>query len=48
MLRIKTPHERLNIAHTVAGMSGSPIFLDGKIMGPTPTGGSLAPSPSPG
>ena len=33
LLLIKTPHERLNIAHTVAGMSGSPIFLDGKMIG---------------
>lgn len=33
LILIKTPHERLNIAHTVAGMSGSPIFLDGKMIG---------------
>jgi hypothetical protein len=33
LVLIKTPHERLNIAHTVAGMSGSPIFLDGKMIG---------------
>ena len=33
LVLIKTPHERLNIAHTVAGMSGSPIYLDGKMIG---------------
>lgn len=33
LILIKTPHERLNIAHTVAGMSGSPIFIDGKMIG---------------
>ncbi|MCS6899638.1 MAG: SpoIVB peptidase S55 domain-containing protein [Myxococcales bacterium] len=33
LILIRTPHERLNIAHTVAGMSGSPIFLDGKMIG---------------
>lgn len=33
LILIKTPHERLNIAHTVAGMSGSPIYLDGKMIG---------------
>jgi SpoIVB peptidase S55 len=30
---IKTPHPRLNITRTVAGMSGSPIYLDGKMIG---------------
>jgi hypothetical protein len=33
LILIKTPHERLNIAHTVAGMSGSPIYIDGKMIG---------------
>jgi hypothetical protein len=33
LILIKTPHERLNIAHTVAGMSGSPIFINNKIIG---------------
>jgi hypothetical protein len=30
---IKTPNPRLNITRTVAGMSGSPIFLEGKMIG---------------
>jgi hypothetical protein len=34
LILIKTPnHPRLDIAHTVAGMSGSPIYLDGKMIG---------------
>jgi hypothetical protein len=30
---IKTPNPRLNVTRTVAGMSGSPIYLDGKMIG---------------
>ncbi len=30
---VKTPHPRLNIARTVAGMSGSPIFINDKLIG---------------
>jgi hypothetical protein len=34
LILIKTPnHPRLDVAHTVAGMSGSPIYLNGKIVG---------------
>lgn len=34
LILIKTPnHPRLDIAHTVAGMSGSPIYIDGKMIG---------------
>ncbi|APR83303.1 Hypothetical protein A7982_08652 [Minicystis rosea] len=33
LVLIKTPHPRLNIARTVAGMSGSPIYLNGKMIG---------------
>lgn len=33
LVLIKTLHERLTVAHTVAGMSGSPIYLDGKLIG---------------
>jgi len=33
LILIKTPHPRLDIAKTVAGMSGSPIFLDGRLAG---------------
>ncbi|MEZ4443670.1 MAG: SpoIVB peptidase S55 domain-containing protein [Polyangiaceae bacterium] len=30
---VKTHHPRLEVARTVAGMSGSPIFIDGKMIG---------------
>jgi len=30
---IKTPHPRLDVARTVAGMSGSPIYIDNKLIG---------------
>ncbi|MEM6790708.1 MAG: SpoIVB peptidase S55 domain-containing protein [Myxococcota bacterium] len=30
---IHTEHPRLEVAHTVAGMSGSPIYIDGKMIG---------------
>ena len=30
---VKTPNPRLDVARTVAGMSGSPIFIDGKLIG---------------
>lgn len=33
LILIKTKHPRLDVARTVAGMSGSPIFLDGKMIG---------------
>ncbi len=34
LILIKTPnHPRLDAAHTVAGMSGSPIYLNGKMIG---------------
>lgn len=34
LVLIKTPnHPRLDAAHTVAGMSGSPIYLNGKMIG---------------
>ncbi len=33
LILIKTPHPRLNITRTVAGMSGSPIYLNGKMIG---------------
>lgn len=33
LVLIKTPHPRLNIARTVGGMSGSPIFLNNKMIG---------------
>src|SRR5262249_55821945 len=33
LILIKTPHPRLDLAKTVAGMSGSPIYLNGKMIG---------------
>lgn len=33
LILIKTPHPRLDVARTVAGMSGSPIYLNGKVIG---------------
>ena len=33
LILIRTPHPILNGAKTVAGMSGSPIYLDGKLVG---------------
>jgi hypothetical protein len=33
LILVKTPHPRLNIVKTVAGMSGSPIFIDGRLAG---------------
>lgn len=33
LILIKTKHPRLDIAGVVAGMSGSPIFIDGKMIG---------------
>ena len=45
LILIKTPHERLNIAHTVAGMSGSPIFVDGKMIGAYAYGWSFGSEP---
>ncbi len=33
LILIKTPHPRLNSAKIVRGMSGSPIFLDGRLAG---------------
>jgi hypothetical protein len=33
LILVKTPHPRLDIAKTVAGMSGSPIFFDGRLAG---------------
>lgn len=33
LILVKTPHPRLEVTHTVAGMSGSPIYVDGKMIG---------------
>jgi hypothetical protein len=33
LILVRTPHPRLNITKNVRGMSGSPIFLDGKLAG---------------
>src|SRR4029079_16170123 len=33
LILVKTPHPRLNITKNVKGMSGSPIYLDGRLAG---------------
>ena len=33
LILVKTPHPRLNITRNVQGMSGSPIYLDGRLAG---------------
>src|SRR5690606_35380000 len=33
LILIKTKHPRLEVAKIVAGMSGSPIYIDGKMIG---------------
>jgi hypothetical protein len=33
LILVKTKHPRLEVARTVAGMSGSPIYLEGKMVG---------------
>ncbi|NLY92805.1 MAG: hypothetical protein GXY23_02145 [Myxococcales bacterium] len=33
LILVKTPHPLLDRAHAVAGMSGSPIYIDGKLVG---------------
>ena len=33
LILVKTPHPRLNITKNVQGMSGSPIYLDGRLAG---------------
>src|SRR5512138_2969372 len=33
LILVKTKHPRLDVARVVAGMSGSPIFFDGKMAG---------------
>jgi hypothetical protein len=33
LILVKTPHPRLNVTKNVRGMSGSPIFLDGRLAG---------------
>ena len=33
LILIKTDHPRLDVAKVVAGMSGSPIYIDGKMIG---------------
>jgi hypothetical protein len=46
LILIKTPnHPRLDSAHLVAGMSGSPIYLEGKMIGAYSYGPSFASEP---
>jgi len=45
LILIKTPHPRLEVTKIVAGMSGSPIFLDGKMAGAYAYGWTFAKEP---
>lgn len=45
LILIKTPHPRLDVAKVVAGMSGSPIFIDGKMIGAYAYGWSFGEEP---
>lgn len=45
LLLIKTPHPRLNATRSVAGMSGSPIYFEGKLAGAYAYGWSFGVEP---
>jgi len=45
LILIRTPHPLLNKAHSVAGMSGSPIYLDGRLAGAYAYGWSYGSEP---
>jgi hypothetical protein len=45
LILVKTTHPRLEVAKVVAGMSGSPIFLDGKMAGAYAYGWSFGAEP---
>ena len=45
LILIKTPHPRLNVTRIVAGMSGSPIYLNGKMVGAYAYGWSFGVEP---
>jgi len=45
LILIKTMHPRLEVAKVVAGMSGSPIFVDGKMIGAYAYGWSFGKEP---
>lgn len=45
LILIKTKHPRLDVARVVAGMSGSPIYIDGKMIGAYAYGWTFAREP---
>ena len=45
IILIKTQHPRLDVVNTVHGMSGSPIFIDGKMVGAYSYGWSFGKEP---
>src|SRR5690606_39102000 len=45
LILVKTPHAILDRAHSVAGMSGSPIYIDGKLAGAYAYGFAFAADP---
>lgn len=47
LILIRTPHPILEKAQIVAGMSGSPVYIDGKLIAPTPMASHFPPNRSP-
>ena len=45
LILVKTKHPRLEVAKVVAGMSGSPIYIDGKMIGAYAYGWSFGKEP---
>ncbi|HEX6274831.1 MAG TPA: SpoIVB peptidase S55 domain-containing protein, partial [Polyangiaceae bacterium] len=45
LILVKTKHPRLEVAKVVAGMSGSPIYIDGKMIGAYAYGWSFGAEP---
>src|SRR5688572_15489426 len=45
LILIKTKHPRLEVAKVVAGMSGSPVYVDGKMIGAYAYGWSFGSEP---
>src|SRR5262245_41739238 len=45
LILVKTKHPRLEVAKVVAGMSGSPVFIDGKMIGAYAYGWSFGTEP---
>ena len=48
LILIRTPHPILDRAHIVAGMSGSPVYLDGRLAGPPDRSTTVPPAAASG